>query len=450
MRKVVTYRYENPRGEDLYYAEIVHDGLKVRATFGTTNTSKGTSRVFERTGDRYETVEAAEKAVTRILEGRAKSYANKQRTEDLVPAGDTSLAAGASNPALESEVLASRDNPGPATVYADWLQTQGDLRGELASLFLAGKTAEAQAWIAKHAPRIFGDLDVKLDSELYNLVWTHGFLTGASLKRSNIDSRTKLDAITREFLALPIARFVTSLRFGLSGYENDNDWGDTMVAITSSPQAAQLRSLRFDDYESEDCEISWTGFGDFSSAWASLPVLEELRIRSGEGGTLGAIELPNLRKFVRVSGGLGSEEISSIMAARWPRLEHLEIWFGSEDYGATGNADSLKTLLEGNAPTTLTHLGVVNAAFTHELIEPLVKSVLLPRLKSLDLSKGVLQDGDAEHLIANAKAFRHLTRLDLSENLLEEQLHAIRAALPNAVVDGQRDAEDDRYVALGE
>jgi hypothetical protein len=392
--------------------------------------------------------------MTKIVEqGRGKSYQSKKRSEEMVPVVESGIAAHASNPALEAEMLKAKDDTaaaGAASVYADWLQTQNDIRGELAALLLAGKTDGAREWLATNAPRLFGDSDVKLDSEIYDLVWRHGFLVGASLKRSSIDSNTDLAKLTRAFLALPVARFVTALRFGLQSYESDNDWTDTMAAVVQSPQAAQLRSLRFDDYHSEDCEISWTAFGDFSSAWKSLPLLEELQIRSGEGGSLGDIDLPNLRKFVRVSGGLGDAEIRSILAAKWPKLEHLEIWFGSADYGAAGSITHLADLLGSPLPS-LRHLGVVNAEFTHELIAPLSRSKLLKQLKALDLSRGVIMDSDLDDLLNNADAFKHLDKIDLSENLLNDRVDELKQALPNALVHDQRYEDDEhRYVAVGE
>jgi hypothetical protein len=56
-----------------------------------------------------------------------------------------------------------------------------------------------------------------------------------------------------------------------------------MQAVTDWEHADQIRSLRFNDYTPEDCEISWTAFGDFATAWAKLPNLEVLEIRAGQG-----------------------------------------------------------------------------------------------------------------------------------------------------------------------
>ncbi|HLL22946.1 MAG TPA: hypothetical protein VK427_12490, partial [Kofleriaceae bacterium] len=287
-------------------------------------------------------------------------------------------------------------------------------------------------------------------SEVYDLIWEHGFLRGASLKRGSYASRTKLAELTRQFLALPVARLVTELRFGLAGYENDNDWGPTLAVIAQSVQAPRIRVLRFDDYTGDEQEISWTAYGDFSPYWSELPALEDLRIQSGAGGILGRLELPNLRRFVRVSCSLGDDELRAIADARWPQLEHLEVWTGTRAQN-DATAAHFAALLERRAPETLRHLGIVNSEIVGQLVEPLARSPLLRQLRTLDLSKGTLVDEDAPALIAHADAFRHLDRLDLSENMFDTAGAPIRRALANADVSEQRVAEGGyRYVALGE
>ena len=453
-RKVVRFRGENPGPEAVYFGEIVRDGLKITAAFGTTNNQTKVTSYYERIGERAATSADADKRFEALIQARGTHYSKTSRTEHELPAIDETLDAGAFNPTLEAEIVAARDPAAikaAASVYADWLQQQSDVRGELASLFLAGQEDEAREWLAGNPTKLFGDLDVKLDGEVSDLVWDHGFLRGASLKRHGIDSKTDLAALTRQFLALPVARLVTELRFGLAGYESDNDWGPALAAVTESMQGPQIRVLRFDDYTSEDSEISWTAFGDFSPYWSSLPALEELVIESGEGGTLGELALPNLKKLVRISGGLREDELRAILGATLPKLEHLEVWFGDDNYGAEGKLEHLAPLFDGRVPKTLVHLGIVNCDFVQDVIEPLAKSPVLAQLKTLDLSKGTLMDADVDVLLKHADAFHHLDRLDLSENLLARRGPEIYARLPHAKVDEQRyDGDDRRYVAVGE
>lgn len=453
-RKVITARFENHRPPEVYWREVTLDGLKVFLAAGRTHTTSGDTHRYDNFGERFPTAAEAQARFDALCADAKKNFKNPPLVrEEERPARADGLGPTASNPELEAQLLAAADPTQAAAVYADWLQTHGDARGELAALLQGGQSGAAAAWLKANADRLFGELDVKLDSEVYDLDWAHGFLRGASLKRRNFDSRTDLAAVTRTLLALPAARFVTALRFGLASYESDNDWGPTLAAIAESAQAAQLRSLRFDDYDSEDCELSWTPFGDFAAYWGALPALEHLHLRSGGGGTLGEIALPSLRTLIRESGGLSAAELSSILNARCPRLERLDVWTGDSNYGAEATVEQLLPLLEGRLFPSLTHLGVVNSELGPALLGPLATSPLLRRLRVLDLSKGVLADENVDALLEHAGAFAHLERLDLSENILGERLEEVTARLPNAVAGEQRAGdmdEEDRFVAVGE
>jgi hypothetical protein len=216
-----------------------------------------------------------------------------------------------------------------------------------------------------------------------------------------------------------------------------------------------MRSLCFDDYTHEDCELSWTPYGDFSSSLNSFASLEVLNVRSGAGGSLGQVNLPRLRKFVRESGGLSGAELEEILAAKWPALESLELWFGSENYGAEGTTEHVQRLL-AKLPAGVTHLGLANCEFVHQLLPVLAASPVLKRLRTLDLSKGVLRDGDLDTLLRDRAAFAHLDTLDLDENQINERVEELKQALPKASCAQQRvdeldeDDEDGRYAAVGE
>ncbi len=360
----------------------------------------------------------------------------------------------ASNPELEAQCRAAPDAEAPWAVYADWLIAHEDARGELAALRRNGKETEAESLYKAHRRTWLGGL-VK---SVRILGWRHGFPIAAGL---TVDDKGGLDKVAREFLALPFAQFIEALRFGLAGYSDQNDWRPTLEAVLASPRGPAIRELRFDDYTSEDSEISWTPFGDFSGVWPRLAELRVLTIRSGAGGTLGAIELPELTKFVRESGGLSGAELAAISNARWPALEHLEIWTGAQGYGAEGTVDSLRRILDAKGLPALAHLGIVNCQFSDSLIPALAESKIVRQLRTLDLSKGVMAEQAASALVRNARTFAHLTSIDVSENLLTEtELLELRAALPHVISRSQRDydrddnndgdGEDDRYVAVGE
>ncbi len=362
----------------------------------------------------------------------------------------------AASPELEAACLrAAAGDEGPWRVYADWLQAQGDVRGQLAALVQAGRREEVDARLSEDdAAALFGDLAKHIDLEVYDWSWAHGFWSGVSLKRQNFDSKTNLADLTRGVLALPVTRFVHSLRFGLASYESDNDWSATLKAVTESSHAAALSSLRFDDYTSDDCELSWTAYGDFSFAWPHLPALEVLELRAGQPGTLGACDLPKLKRFVRESGGLARSELEEISKAQWPNLEFLEVWFGAAEYGAEGSAAALEAWLTGEKWPKLQHLGLVNCEFAPDLVEVVAKSKLLGRLSSVDFSHSMLGPEHVALFAQHRAAFARLQAVNVSNNYFDaDSLAALKEALPNVVSTEQRTSHgggDNRYVAAGE
>jgi predicted DNA-binding WGR domain protein len=379
----------------------------------------------------------------------------------------------ASSPELERECLETPDDRGPWEIYGDWLISQDDIRGEIAALQRNHKDRDATRLIAQHYDALFGRHAGDMQQphlfglsttggrrtdwrrlSASELAWRHGFLRGACLVVENPDgSEVSLADYTRSFLAAPIARFVDQLRFGIAG-DGTNDWGPTLRVLADSIQAPYLRELRFD--AEETTEVSWIAIGELDG-WSAFPRLEHLRFRAGQGGTLGTLDLPALRSFEYMSTAIGQLEIESIAAAAWPSLERLELWLGAGDRGAIATIRPLQPILDGTRLPVLRHLGLVNSEHARDLIDALARSPLLPRLRSLDLSRGTLYT--AGELLANAAAFTHLESIALGRNYLsDDDCDRIRNALPNANVDDQRldetdegDAEDAyRFVDLWE
>jgi hypothetical protein len=352
---------------------------------------------------------------------------------------------------FEASLFKQRDDVQTWRVYADLLQASGDVRGELISLALKDEAAAQKKIDAIKADLLTPEL-VKNTDQVYGLKWKYGHLERASLK-GLYDGEVSLEDLTRSLLSRPITKFIRTLQFGLASYESDNDWSETFSIVADAEQGKTLEELLFNDYTYEDSEISWTAFGDFSPFWKKVPNLRTLHIRSGEGGELGDIDLPELRMFVRESGGLARAEIAQICKARWPKLEHLEIWFGQDNYGGDSTPDDVADILAGRGLPALKHLGLVNGEFPNDLIEPVAKSAVLPRLTSLSFAKSTLDDAGAETLLKHAAAFKHLKAIDLTENYLSaEAIQRVQAVLPSADTSKQRTDDDPeyRYSVVGE
>jgi predicted DNA-binding WGR domain protein len=387
------------------------------------------------------------RAVQHTRQGMNETGRHHDRAPRLEPTRHRSPVA--SDPEQEAACLAApAGDARPWQIYADWLQGRGDARGELAALFLAGKTHEGLSLLEQQREVLLGPVARHLPLEVGDLVFRHGFLTRARLTRRH-GTDTDLAALTRAFLALPLARFVTALRFGLASHDADNDWGPTVAALADAPHAGQLTGLALDDFGPEESDLASTPFGDLSGVWKALPALETFTLRSGAGGVLGTIDHPHLRSFTRESSGLSASELEAIAQARWPSLQSLEVWTGATPLGAEVTTRALRPIVEGVGLPRLRHLGLVDCELSRELIPVLAGSPLLPRLTSLDLSCGVLGDDDVPTLLRHAPRFAHLERLDLSGNLLDLRVDDVRHALPNAVLEGQR-TDEGRTVAEAE
>jgi hypothetical protein len=183
--------------------------------------------------------------------------------------------------------------------------------------------------------------------------------------------------------------------------------------------------------------------------------LESLTIRGGDFA-LGTLDLPNLKELTIVTGGLKKSNLAAICKAKWPRLEKLELWTGSKSYGADTTIKDVKPIFDGTNFPVLTTLGLKNCEYVNEIAAEISSAKILPRLKALELSKGVLHTKGVQALVEKKAAFAHLTRLDLSDNFLDASAQKLASTIiaqvrtkPQRTAYGE-DTEENRYVALGE
>ena len=400
-----------------------------------------------------------EQAEHAAREAEAQRQAELQRLRGVVRIS--------ANPELEAQCEASPDDPMPWSVYADWLAEQGDPRGLVAAHELRGDARGAAALLALHREALCGtDLP-------FEVTFRHGFARaitiGNPVSRSiyalgprahdNREQRSPspeypediaLADLVATILDAPIGRFVDEVRTGLATYGGENDWGPTLAAIARSRRGPHVRVVRLDNFGYDDYMLHYVEVGDLSPV-RDLPRLEALHVR-GEPTAWRDLALPQLRRLVRETCRLTRDELAQIYAMPWPELAHLDLWFGSREYGVDVELGDLAPILDGRAFPRLGHLGIVNCDLLEELIPVLARSHLLPRLYSLDLSMGTLAVAGVEQLVAHAQHFRHLAAIELADNYLDrDDAERLTAVLDNVVVGAQRVLDDDeeaqRYVA---
>ncbi len=369
----------------------------------------------------------------------------------------TMMSSSADNEVMEAALREDPSNRSNWLVYANWLQNKGSVLGELVVLQSSKSVAETEDFILQRRADIFEDCAEFFEpGYITQLEWHMGFLRGARLS-TEYDAKVSLEELTDRFLRLPVTRFIRRLTTGCPGFEGDADQTGVIEAIMKSRRTRTLEDLFLGDFEYPDeQEMSWVGAGEVHRLW-SLPRLQHLHVRGSLNGELGTIVAPSLRTFIRESGGMPAAEIDSVARASWPKLERLEIWTGSDGYGAEATVEMLAPIFQGRGLGNLKFLGIRNCEFADDVAAALAKAPVLKQLQGLDLSMGNLGPAGAQALVASAAAFSHL-KLDLTDNTLApEDAARIRAMIPHAILDSQSpdrtyegNEGPERYCAVGE
>lgn len=425
-----------------------------------------------------------------LLGKPATAAPKKDQTATTRAAKKKQLAEAAStNAKLEAMLAEHPEDAGTWQVYADWLIELGDSWGEVIAAASTGKRPK----------KLQDEATDKMLRGLDNssIEWRFGTIDKVSLAPEEEDSGgddddddddgdddedededdeessddeddgddelRNMGRALQRILTHPAGRLVREIELGLPPGD-DIDWGyhSVIPVLVGSGTLPLLRVLDMSLEAEFMDQPSWRSVGDLRKLWAVAPRLRELRLMGSSGDSdlstrLGNIVAPHLEKLVHVSSGLDKSVPVDIGKASLPELRHLELYFGKDDYGNNGSVKHLAGILEGKGLPRLEYLGLVNSEWEADLLKAVAKSPILKRLKTLDLSKGVLFREGAALLLEHAAAFRHLELLDLSENYFEkEQAKAIQKAIPCAKVDDQREVDDwdgeeaYRYCAIGE
>jgi len=456
-------RYELSEGGSNKFWEITLDGNRFLTRYGKIGADGQTT--VKDFGDAAEAKIQYEKI---IAEKEKKGY-------QLVSGSRPAAPKAASNPELERAILDAPDDERNYAIYADWLQAEGDPRGELIALALAGKKKEADKLLAAHADFFLpgpgkkkrkssdeDDDDGEGGGDLWEMLrkgytWHNGFIRSLKIKPTydDYESGVDQDAIIEALgavLAHPSGRFLREVTLGLLDFESDNDYTGFLKFVDKA--RPPLTSLFLGDFEyPDDTEMSWAGIGDLSKLWGAAPRLEKLILQGGGELKLGAIKAPSLKHFELRTGGLPRKQLQAITAADWPNLETLIVWCGSSSYGWDGKIDDLKPILDGGKLPKLKHLAIMNAEITDALAARLPDAKIVKQLETLDLSMGTLSDEGAAALAAGAAKLKHLKTINLDDNIVATK--KILARFGAAVKLGKQRAiedwwEDRRYVSVGE
>jgi hypothetical protein len=233
---------------------------------------------------------------------------------------------------------------------------------------------------------------------------------------------------------------------------SDDDSSRIIEALVAAKnKLTSLKSIFIGDISSEDCEISWIRQSDVSPILQAYPQLEILQVRGGDGLVFSPpIRHNNLNALIIETGGLSKDTVAQIFNMNLPALEHLELWFGSEDYGGNCWVEDLNPILFAEKFANLTYLGLRNSQFSDEIATTMVDSPIINSISVLDLSMGTLSDVGAEKLL-NCSAVENLDILNLSDNFISEEMvdrlcDRLSKSDVRVLVDRQEKENDDSYI----
>jgi uncharacterized protein (TIGR02996 family) len=444
-------RFEYTDAKSDKFWEIAVDGNTYTVRYGRKGTDGQTNtKVFDSPEQAMKKAESAIQSKTR------KGYVEVEAQAAPVGEAEAFEAAIRADPSSESW-----------SVYADWLQSRDDARGELVNVAVAlaanpddsALRARHEELISTHAREWLGPFAPDADYGQHNEIrWANGFWRSARIWVDwDIQEAGLFPKMLGAILRHPSAAFLEELSLGLADAEGENYYEGALASLVKHGKRPGLRTLHVGSFEYPDeTEISWTEVGDFGSCWSVLPDLESLTLTGGSIG-LGTPKAPKLQHLKLETGGLPKQPVEALSKASLPALERLEIWFGQDNYGAECGPEEVRALLANTSGMPkLTSLGLKNSEFHDDLVPEVIRGPLVEQLEVLDLGMGTLTDTGAQALLDGADALKHLKTLDVSECFLSpEMIERLKATFAHVVAAEQRepwdwDDEPHYYSAVGE
>lgn len=190
--------------------------------------------------------------------------------------------------------------------------------------------------------------------------------------------------------------------------------------VENKSKFPNLKSIHIGDMDSEECEISWIIHTDVSPLLRNFK-LEELIITGAVGLRLTNASSDTLRKLEIISGGISKDTLQDIANAKFPKIQHLELYIGVDGYGFNGSISDIEYFMRRENFPNLKYLGLKNSEIQDEICEKVVKSNIIEGLDILDLSLGTLSDEGARAIVNNADRFKSLKELDLTYNYISDE-----------------------------
>ena len=203
-------RFEFDDGKSKKFWEIALDGNTFTVRYGRIGTDgQSSTKVFP-------TEDKARAEAEKVLLSKTKKGYVEVAAAPVVVEG---------NPTLESAILADRTDRSAWQVYADWLQSEGDPRGDLVAvqLGLAANPTDkelirkAAELLAGNKRAFFGDIDPDELEDCFEVEWENGFWKRVKIKVDWDHEEVEFTKLLGQVLRNPSALFLGSTRARAGG-----------------------------------------------------------------------------------------------------------------------------------------------------------------------------------------------------------------------------------------
>jgi uncharacterized protein (TIGR02996 family) len=332
----------------------------------------------------------------------------------------------AQSPELEALIEEEPSDPERYLVYADWLQQQGDPRGELIVIqyrlattdddrTLGALERDEATLFKKYEDELLGPLATftfhRTSHRSYRTFsWRYGFIRAARLSRLY----HQFDEVHRLLLEHPAARFLERILYP-SLREPER-----VLDVLRRRAPATLRSIVVADEDHEGSSLR--GF------WQVLPQLRVLGVNRAIDD-LGDVEAPSLEELHLAHAN--NRALAAVGRASWPSLKRLHLTLPEADSSAI-----VASLLRGGAMPMLEHVTVrrwiVRAQGGREGLAPqdelaleLVRAAADRGLARLDLEMVLSAEG-AKALLSTPSTLEKIRALHIPSTTVDQ---GVRAAL---------------------
>ncbi|CAM2006434.1 STM4015 family protein [Acanthopleuribacter pedis] len=253
------------------------------------------------------------------------------------------------------------------------------------------------------------------------------------------------------FLKDPMVEAVQGVSIGSWDFEASES-SAVIVAelVRHATRLESLRALFIGDITCEEQEVSWIEQSDLAPLLQAFPKLAYLGVRGANSLMFSRVQHPNLTHLVIESGGLALSVLKDLSQCSFPKLHHLELWFGSEWYGFNMDAGQILAFLNGLELPHLRYLGLRNCVIADDLAGELGNLSWLGQLEVLDLSQGTFGDAGAAALTL-IPAIKQLNTLHLDHHYMSDAgIDLVRGLGITVTHEEKQEHDDDRYVAVAE